>query len=353
MMATPAPIGFLVERMIKGVVNPGLDAKVRRVTQQQPQDTLWHYTTGTNLIAIIRSKELWTTQIACLNDSQELAFGMRFIRELAQRQASDGEQPARQQFYHYLRDWFFNTTNVSSRFFVASLTEEGNDLSQWRAYGGAQGEGGYCIGFDAAHLRRLGFFGKVEYINPTDDGRLELPEAPALIGSVLADTVDAAATSFMAAVEQHGLETSERDEMLRHLVNMSFQGYLWKLIPLLKHGAFHAEREWRIVHELAEAEKARLQFLQRPSMMTRHLPLGFLRDAPQATDKQAQSDGRQLIPLPIREIVVGPARHQEVSKQSVETLLNKHGYKPYNSTETGYSWDEVIVRCSSTPLQAL
>lgn len=136
-------------------------------------------------------------------------------------------------------------------------------------------------------------------------------------------------------------------------VSRSFQGYLWKFIPLLKHGAFHAEREWRVVHELSEAEKARLEFLQRPSITTRHLPLGFMRDTPQATDKQAQSDGRRLIPLPIQEIVVGPARHQEVSKQSVETLLNKHGYKPYDSMETGYSWEEVVVQCSPTPLQAL
>ena len=49
--------------------------------------------------------------------------------------------------------------------FVACFSEDNDDLSQWRAYGG--GEGGYAIGFNSLHLRKLGnqfmLLGKVEY----------------------------------------------------------------------------------------------------------------------------------------------------------------------------------------------
>ena len=51
-------------------------------------------------------------------------------------------------------------------FFVACFTEEGDDLSQWRGYGG--GEGGYSIEFDSVHLRGMShqeqaLLGKIEY----------------------------------------------------------------------------------------------------------------------------------------------------------------------------------------------
>lgn len=56
--------------------------------------------------------------------------------------------------------------------FVACFTEYGDDLSQWRAYGG--GEGGYSIEFDSAILRtmsqqQVAMLGQVEYDEAKQD----------------------------------------------------------------------------------------------------------------------------------------------------------------------------------------
>lgn len=42
---------------------------------------LWHYTSGQNLINILREGEIWTTQVACLNDSTEILHAAKVFRE--------------------------------------------------------------------------------------------------------------------------------------------------------------------------------------------------------------------------------------------------------------------------------
>jgi hypothetical protein len=39
-----------------------------------PPGPIYHYTTGDNLIRIIDSGELWSTQAACMNDTKELIY---------------------------------------------------------------------------------------------------------------------------------------------------------------------------------------------------------------------------------------------------------------------------------------
>jgi|SRR5271165_4987554 len=45
-----------------------------------PSGPLYHYTTGNSLIEIIKSGELWATQVACLNDSSELLYPIGLLR---------------------------------------------------------------------------------------------------------------------------------------------------------------------------------------------------------------------------------------------------------------------------------
>ena len=43
--------------------------------------TVWHYTTGQGLLAILEDKSLWATQIACLNDTSEYGYGSDILFE--------------------------------------------------------------------------------------------------------------------------------------------------------------------------------------------------------------------------------------------------------------------------------
>jgi hypothetical protein len=46
-----------------------------------PKGPLYHYTTGDNLIKILASGELWSTQAACMNDSKELIYAVERLSE--------------------------------------------------------------------------------------------------------------------------------------------------------------------------------------------------------------------------------------------------------------------------------
>ena len=55
----------------------------------RPNAPLYHYTTGENLIRILETNELWTTQIACLNDEKELTYAVEeFQKRIAARSSA-------------------------------------------------------------------------------------------------------------------------------------------------------------------------------------------------------------------------------------------------------------------------
>ena len=83
--------------------------------------------------------------------------------------------------------------------------------------------------------------------------------------------------------------------------------------PYIKHPRFAGEREWRLVYHLQDEAIPRMRYLQRSSMMTKHVPLRLM-----------SRDGQPRLPL--TGIVVGPSRHKEISKIAVGDLLRTHGY---------------------------
>jgi len=45
-----------------------------------PDKILWHYTTGSSLLAIIESSSLFATQVSCLNDSTEIRYASKLLQ---------------------------------------------------------------------------------------------------------------------------------------------------------------------------------------------------------------------------------------------------------------------------------
>jgi hypothetical protein len=85
--------------------------------------------------------------------------------------------------------------------------------------------------------------------------------------------------------------------------------------PLIKHPAFANENESRITKGFAADDLEKLRFVQKGSMMSRHLPLQPPGRAPTMPYR-----------LPIAEIIVGPSRHPQISRTTVDTLLRQKGY---------------------------
>lgn len=140
---------------------------------------LYHYTDGGGLLGILDNCTLWATHAAYLNDAQETTYGLNnVVQELKKLSAElstppelsgDDLWPPQIQERGWLgaaARWVTVKILISAvetlakdrvAFlqqyagpFVTCLSEERDQLSQWRGYAG---EGGYAIRFDAEALR--------------------------------------------------------------------------------------------------------------------------------------------------------------------------------------------------------
>ena len=148
-----------------------------RVDAIDPSTMLWHYTSGAALLDILRSNTLFSTQVACLNDSREIRYPLYLFREaIGRRKATLGYDHPLQVFLNEVLSYFdenpVSPNHVGLANYVTCFSESRDDLSQWRAYAG--GENGYALGFRAKDLSRIEncFLGRVAYYDEQEHGRL-------------------------------------------------------------------------------------------------------------------------------------------------------------------------------------
>jgi hypothetical protein len=91
---------------------------------------------------------------------------------------------------------------------------------------------------------------------------------------------------------------------------------LTQVAPVIKDPGFEREKEVRVIHQLQVQEISELRVLQRKTMMSRHLPIRF-----------PAGGNSRWSRIPIHRVMVGPSRHKEISRISVDTLLRTHGYQ--------------------------
>lgn len=186
--------------------------------------------------------------------------------------------------------------------YVTCFTEDGDELSQWRGYG--SGEGGFSIEFDSIYMRGMShqgqvMLGKVEYDEVKQDQFFD-------------DVLNHTIIFFLKGIKNQRAPTKK--QWLQDF--LSCWSYHTGFFPtMVKHPKFKQEREWRLLFPFSTEAIPRMRFLQRNSMLTKHVPIRF----------KIGADGNSRLPL--KSIVVGPCRHTDISKISVGDLLRTHGYK--------------------------
>ena len=300
-------------------------SEVQKTGRQLPSPILWHYTSGEGLVGIIQSGTFWLTHISCVNDSTELRHAGSLLRGAFEKKQLEAMQTLvtthvpELLLYDRVITALSTDASPTSEWFIGCLSEDGDDLSQWRAYGG--GEGGYAVGFDVQLLH------------------LALIQQNALWVSVCYDTVlqYQIAQSVADATVQFYLEGLAARPGIQPTAWVETFLPAWRdriayIGPITKHPAFAAEREWRIIRGLrGDADWESLKFQQRQSMLRRHLPLAL--PTLQLGDL-----------LPICAVRVGPSRHKEISRVSVADLLQSKGYPEQVSKH---------VLVSEVPFQAI
>jgi hypothetical protein len=116
-------------------------------TNLSPPEELFHYTSEENLINIVRFGSLWATEC----DEAELRAGIRVFR--------DEVKCFNDKLFVELVDSALDKWNNNSyMYFVVSLSENGDLLSQWRAY--ASNGTGCAIALDGKSIRGRAGFGE-------------------------------------------------------------------------------------------------------------------------------------------------------------------------------------------------
>ncbi len=282
--------------------------EIREITNRlyadAPKDILYHYTSFSGLLGIVKSRSLWASDIRYMNDSAELRHTAHLIKKEASRRIEAGHDNPYllNQFLYWVSH---RITNVHM-LFGASFRSNGNLLSQWRSYS-ALGKG-VSLGFDPAYImnraeKQAFQIGKCVY-DPS--------EQQTLIGQVI-DAVEALAAS-RAGDDDEAARRSGRDY---HEVFNKVESDVLRLAAVLKHPSFQEEAEWRIVSPvLTDYASSPVLFREGDAMLV-----------PYVEFRLADDNGG---PISLDHLFLGPTPNIEISMNSLTMFLSKNGIFPAN-----------------------
>ncbi|MGW1682333.1 DUF2971 domain-containing protein [Saccharopolyspora sp. NPDC002376] len=199
-------------------------------TPETPK-TIFHYTHSKALKEILEHNTLWVSDARFLNDSTELVYAINKavdrLREHASKENDELKRSLLSAVADQLNDWKVSTV------YVACFCENGDLLSQWRAYGADQG---YAIGFDFEKLKQHYGDGSIIQIEYGDE------KVPDEIEKLCADlTVKADSVS----------PDSEASAVVRRSI--------MPILAKFKNPGFSEEREWRIMRDPKGEDEIKLR----------------------------------------------------------------------------------------------
>jgi Protein of unknown function (DUF2971) len=261
---------------------------------------IYHYTSPSGLRSIIESASLWATDVWFMNDTVEATFGREAIEIYLRRKGSDSS--ADNQFCVVALEMPANINDSLARSdvlnsYIACLSGEGDQLSQWRAYG--QG-GGFSIGFDRLALEQLA----AALTNPMNFTVRKVAYDRAEQETLL----DAIYLPSFAALP------SPVDQLDLRRAALGFVDQAMNLSPALKHPAFAEEKEYRLHIFLGSAAytSSVLKFRDSPMGVTPYLKIPLCEPA------------KKHITV-ITKVIIGPQRHQPEAKRAIRQLFQVHG----------------------------
>jgi hypothetical protein len=264
--------------------------------------SLFHYTTAAGLLGMISSATIWATDVHYLNDAQEAIYAERAVVEAVRSMESPTRNPthwahehgesAHETFDQYREFTLDELADNRFGVYVACFCEEGDLLSQWRAYGS---EHGYAVEINARAIQQA--VRDLLLSPPTAGGVINVRYGP--------DAAAAAAMDAVATVEVFNLN---HPGVKAHYKALE----LATILATVKHPGFSEEREWRL---FAGFEA---QHLQGP-------------DSRNPT--QFRATGMALVPyisidMPRESIIsvrVGPGDSPDVRAAGVRRLLEHYG----------------------------
>jgi hypothetical protein len=272
-----------------------------------PPERIFHYTNGAGLRGILQSGAVWLTHISGLNDPSELAHGLSHaIDALRTRARTLGS--ASESFLRALTDFVDRGgLQKSIRIHVCSFSAEGDDLSQWRAYGD---DGlGFSLGFEAATLETA--FGWPGGEKSERRGSFPMCYDEARLRALNKKIVDQMANLVDLPLKRK-VRQEDANEFWREL-SVLLTLHSLHLATVFKHKAYASEREYRFMQ---------FQAIGSPIEGLKHRVRGY------ETIPYIEFDWRAEASNSLRHITIGPAADESRASEFIYRCVEEFKIQP-------------------------
>jgi hypothetical protein len=275
---------------------------------------LHHYTDAFGIHGIVSSNCLWATATQFSNDLSEIEYAVSIALGIIEEMwwSKNGLTPWEQMLAEHLAQLFTTPLHTFGQPFIVSFCEDGDLLSQWRAYGRTSG---FSLAFSPL-VRK-------------DEVRLNCKHGfRTMVKRVVYDPAKQRARlrfilrNFVKLVNGFAFApTSSKGESAHVELSLLLILEMTDWVCAVKHKAFSEEKEWRIITYPKGATMVGTRSGNYKGVAVRPKPkllLPYMILEP--------SSGKRL---PLVGIKCGPSQFQEQSARAMNILLHKHGYAAY------------------------
>jgi hypothetical protein len=279
-------VGGEIEEIMEGLVNS-------HGRHNNPPDLLYHYCPAEALLPILTSGKMWASNIRFQNDPREMVYARDLVSDLmGEIKRSRCSRAMRQ----LLEKIDFDPLDRFLSVYVTCFSEDGDLLSQWRAYG--RNGSGFSLGFDA---------GKISKVSD-GEGLVAVEYSEKVQKSILKSTFDALEQYMEGKLRV--INSSPKRKRFMAEAAQSFSVCLLFFMLIFKAKGYREEKEWRYVAIRSIDEAKDIKFRNQQHMIVPYIEINL-----------AKVKGS----LPLSEVVAGPARNQALDQMALPILLENAG----------------------------
>jgi len=273
------------------------DSVLAAVLRIPAQPILYHYTSQAGLLGIVAKRMLWATNMAYMNDVSEYEYGRNVMLAAIARQHT-GTPENLQRFIEETKAAF---ERRARDFFLTSLTEAGDLLSQWRGY--TENGNGFCVGFDAQALSvRSEIDGDWVLTRCEYDPARQRELADRLVGESVSKWEEAIAAPEKVGFWDGLFGPTFEFQVSAQILALSF-----------KDPSYSEEREWRLFAQASGTSN--LRFRAGKAMITPYVELDLRSSEPKDPE------------VKVRSVIVGPCPYPALAADSIRMVLDANEHK--------------------------
>lgn len=275
-----------------------MDTQIKSLFYPDDIEIFYQYRSLQVFIEMVKNKQLWLTDITKMNDDAEEKWTTRLIDAVCIKM----EDNSIESFYKKIYESYLSC----SRTFICCFSEEGDILSQWRAY--ADDGKGFAIGFSSEMLKNIKTIPKIfapHYVDAVKFFKVFYAEE---------DKCDWM-TDYIKSIQAEAAYQGSFNEIDR----------LSWLASAIKNPAFKEEKEWRLVFQLTDQLSPQNQKNMMSEVSFRPTSKGL---SPYFTHDFCDKD--------LKEVCLGPKNESTI--QDIEWFLKKHGFSDVKVTKSSATY---------------